>query len=134
VSFNLCPRGGQGENSKMFVGSTSKIISNDLQNTMNNTITSSSTYYSVDHIKSQGYLDGSKYVTMFWTRKRGLHIGCFGRKIIHPKFEHNVCTYLHLMQFQLFRCHIIATYSSSRSNFVFWIQSTIVLQKKLNYS
>ncbi len=58
VSFELCPKGGQGENSKMFVGSTSDVIPNDLQNIMNNTITSSSTCYSVDHIKSQGTLMG----------------------------------------------------------------------------
>jgi len=66
---------------------------------------------------------------MFWTRKRGMHIGSSGHKIVHLKFECNACTYLHPMQSQLFKCHIIATYSSSRSNFVFWIQNTIVLQK-----
>ncbi len=58
MSSDLCLRGGQGENSKMFVGSTFEIIPNDLQNTMNNIITSSSTCYYVDHIKSQGTLMG----------------------------------------------------------------------------
>jgi hypothetical protein len=62
---NLCPRGGQGENSKMFVRSTFKIIPNDLQNTTNNTITSSSTCYFVDHIKSQGTLMGSSVSQCF---------------------------------------------------------------------
>jgi hypothetical protein len=69
VSFDLCPRCGQGENSKMFVGSTFEIIPNDLQNTMNNTITSSSTCYYVDHIKSQGTLMGSSMSQCFELEK-----------------------------------------------------------------
>ncbi len=38
----------------MFIGSTSEIILNDVQNIKNNTITLSRTCYSTDHIKSQG--------------------------------------------------------------------------------
>ncbi len=67
--FELCPKAGQGENSKMFIGSTSEIIPNDLQNIMNNTITSSSTCYYVDHIKSQGTLMGPSMSQCFELKK-----------------------------------------------------------------
>ncbi len=67
--FELCPKGGQGKNSKMFIGSTSEIIPNDLQNTMNNTITSRSTCYFVDHIKSQGTLMGPSMSQCFELEK-----------------------------------------------------------------
>jgi len=70
VWSNLCPRGGQGENSKMFVGSTSEFVLNDLQNTMNNIITLSSTCYYVDHIKSQGALMGLSMSKCFELEKK----------------------------------------------------------------
>lgn len=69
MSYDLSPRGGQGENSKMFVGSTFEIILNDLQNNMNNIITSSSTCYYVDDIKSQGTLMGLSMSQCFEVEK-----------------------------------------------------------------